>query len=75
MKPGVLFFIISDIKDYLVTHGKLLPDGTVLLNDASIDVGLANVINTTLLQHGIDLPDQVDKILAALPLLIGIFIH
>lgn len=75
MKIGVLLFIISDVKDYLVAANCLDADGTIRLDDVNVDTGLASVIDNSLKRHGVDIPDQVDRIISALPFLIGIFIH
>ena len=75
MKPGVLFFVISDIKDYLTSQNLLRNDGTVLLNDVQKDLALAGIIDQSLKAHGVDIPDQFDRVIAALPLIVGVFVH
>lgn len=71
MKAGVLFFIIANIKDYLVMNQMLQNDGTLILTDISKDIEIAAIVEQTLKQHGVDTPDQLDKVMNALPLLVS----
>lgn len=73
MELGVLFFVISDVKDYLVKEGRLQTNGKVDFTNLEDDLGLANVVADSLKAHGVDIPDQVSKVIAALPLIIGVF--
>lgn len=75
MKAGVLFFVIADVKDYLVAHGKLDNDGTVQFNDLNEDLEIARVIENSLKNHGVEIQENIDKVINALPLIVGLVIH
>lgn len=73
MKAGILFFVISDIKDYLVANNMLQNDGTCVFTDIEKDVALAAVIENSLKSHGVSVDDKVDKIIKVLPLALTVF--
>lgn len=75
MKPGVLFFVLADVKDYLVVNGMLKDDGTAIFTDLTKDVALAAVVENSLKRHGVVVQSQVDQVILALPLVISIFVH
>lgn len=65
--------MISDVKDYLLANQMLRDDGTVILTDVAKDVEIAQVVNKSLLAHGVTEPDQIGKAIQALPLFLSIF--
>ncbi len=73
MKAGVLLFVIGAAKDFMVAKGHLLTDGTIVnMDNLQDDLGLIAVIETSLKEHGVNTPDQVDKVIKALPLVFSL---
>ena len=72
MNVGQLLFALRDAVNYMESKGLLRTDGVILLNNVSADVGLVSVIETSLKEHGINIPGEVDKVLAILPLILSI---
>lgn len=70
MKAGVLLFVLSSAKEYMVAKGHLLTDGTIVnMDNLQDDLGLVAVIETSLKEHGVNTPDKIDKVIKALPLI------
>lgn len=72
MKAGVLLFVVSDVKDYLVGKGVLAPDGEFTFHGLAEELGLVSVIENSLKAHGVEVQSDVDRILQALPLLLAV---
>lgn len=71
MKPGVILFVVRDLTAYLVDNDMLLEDGTVDFSDITEDVGIVAVVEKSLKAHGVTVPEQIDKVIQALPLLLS----
>lgn len=74
MNVGQLLFALRDAVDYLEKQGLIREDGVILLNNVNKDIALAGVIEQSLKNHGLDVPEEVDKVINALPLIIGLFL-
>jgi hypothetical protein len=75
MKPGLTLIIAKRIILLLEQQSILLPDGSfddTKLDTIEEDVTFAAGIEQILKDAGLDVPDRVDKIVKALPLLLSI---
>jgi hypothetical protein len=70
MNAGVLLFVISDVKNYLVAKNLLSTDGAFGALTVGQDIEIATVVKNSIESHGTDLPDEIDKVLAILPLVL-----
>lgn len=76
MQAGTLLLIVADIIGVLKTQGFIAADGSFdenKFNDIPTDLALAAGIEAILKQHGVAVPDKVDKVLQLVPLLAGLF--
>lgn len=74
MKAGTLLFIVADVVALLSARGILLPSGDfdeAKLDSIQEDVELAAAVAAVLEQHGVNVPDRVQRILAIVPLVAG----
>lgn len=72
MELGIVLFVIKDGTIYLESKGLLRPDGSFGTFTPQNDVELAGVIETSLKNHGVNVPSQVDKAMQILPLVLSL---
>ena len=75
MNAGQLMILFADIIALLKARGILLPTGAfdqTKLDTVQEDAELAAAIAALLEQHGVNVPDRVEKIIAILPLFAGL---
>lgn len=75
MNAGTLLKIAKDVIALMESQGLLLPDGSfdsAKFNSLTEDLSFAAGVEIILKNHGVDVPQIVDKVMAALPLLVAI---
>jgi hypothetical protein len=73
MEAGIVLFAIRDATNFLEAKGLLRVDGTFGdFANVQHDAELVGVVETSLREHGLVVPEQVDKIVNALPGIIGL---
>lgn len=75
MNAGTLLKIFKDAISLLESKGVLMADGSfdpTKLDSLSEDLDFAAGVEAILKAHGVDVPEVVDKVMAALPLLAAI---
>lgn len=72
MKVGTLLYVVHDTIEKMVAMGLLLPSGDFASPNTEQDIELASFIEGSLKQHGVDIPDQIDKVMKALPLVFSL---
>ena len=71
MNAGILLKIVRDVVNALETDGFLKEDGTFVFPDGvQPDVHLAGQVEALLKAHGVTVPVEVDRIIAAIPLIL-----
>lgn len=75
MQAGTLLLIVADVIGVLKSQGFIAADGSFdenKFNDIPTDLTLAGGIESILKQHGVAVPDKIDKILQIVPLVAAI---
>lgn len=72
MEAGAILFVIRDGTNYLETKGLLKSDGKFGTFTPQHDAELAQIIENSLKQHGVVVPNEVDKVLTILPLVLSL---
>ena len=75
MNAGQLLLVVSVVIALLKTRGILLTTGQfdqTKVDSIQEDAELAAAVAAVLEQHGVNVPDRVEKVIAILPLLAGI---
>lgn len=72
MEAGAILFVIRDGTNYLETKGLLRSNGTFGVFTPQHDAELAGVIETSLKNHGVVVPNEVDKVMTILPLVLSL---
>lgn len=72
MEAGVILFVLRDGTNYLESKNLLKTDGKFGTFTPQNDAELAVVIETSLKSHGVVVPNEVDKVLTILPLVLSL---
>jgi len=76
MNAGQLLKFVKEFVILLETKGVLLPDGSLdqtKLDTIKEDVDFGLAVEALLKTHGLVVPEKVDKFIALLPVLAGLF--
>ena len=72
MTLEMMLKIVRDAVNYIDAHGMFV-NGTVDFANLKNDLGFAAAIEQSAKGNGVTIPEQVDRIVAVLPLLVGMF--
>lgn len=72
MEAGIILFVIRDGVTYLENKGLITSDGKFGTFTPQDDANLAKLVEDSLKVHGVVVPDEVDKVLTVLPLVLSI---
>ena len=76
MNAGSLLKFVKEFVTLLETKGVLLPDGSfdqTKLDTVKEDVDFGLAVEALLKAHGLPVPEKIDKFIAFLPLIAGLF--
>lgn len=72
MKAAVLLLIFADVIKLLKGMGIIDTNNDFRAPTVSEDTIIAQRVETILVQYGVDIPDQVEKVMAILPLALAL---
>lgn len=71
-EAGVVLFIVRDVTNYLEQAGLIAVDGKFSTPTIEQDVEIVKVVEKSLKEHGVAVPDQVDIVLSILPTILKV---
>lgn len=72
MKVGTLLLVLHDVIEGLVGEGLLTAEGDFVGPTVNQDFQLATMVENALKHHGVTLPEDVDKVIQVLPLVLSL---
>jgi hypothetical protein len=72
MNAGTLLLVVRDVVNYLESKGLIGQDGSFGVFTPQADAELAVAVEQILKNRGVDVPVKVDKLVAAIPLIVSV---